>query len=254
MLEDADLERYARQLIIPDFGEEAQQALLDSHVAVIGAGGLGAPAIQYLAAAGIGRLTIIDDDRVDPTNLNRQTVHAASDIGKPKADSAREAALAANPGISVEAVEARFEAGLAGDLVGDARVLVDCSDNAPTRYAVNEASRRLGRVMVFGGAVRLEGQLSSFDPGRDDSPCFACVFPETPGEDLAPRCSEAGILGPVTGVVGSMMALEAMRHCLKPAEPAGPDMVGRLLLFDGGATGFSTIKVARRPDCPACSG
>ena len=254
MLNDRDLERYARQLIIPDFGEGAQQTLLESHVAIIGAGGLGAAAIQYLAAAGIGRLTIIDDDQVDLTNLNRQTVHSASDIGKPKAGSAREAALAINPGIAVEAVEARFDAEKAGDMVGDARVLVDCSDNAPTRYAVNGASRRLGRVMVFGGAVRLEGQLTSFDAGNEASPCFACVFPETPDGDLAPRCSEAGILGPVVGVIGSMMALEALRHCLGPAEPAGRNMVGRLLMFDGALMEFSTIEVARDRGCPVCSG
>ena len=254
MLDDQDLERYARQLIIPDFGEEAQQTLARRHVAVIGAGGLGAPAIQYLAAAGVGRLTVIDDDTVDASNLNRQVTHASGDVGKPKADSAREFALALNPRIKVEAVAERLDADNAESLVGDAAVLVDCSDNPETRHAVNAASRGLGRVMVFGGAVRVEGQLSSFDPADESSPCFACVFPESPDQSLAPRCSEAGILGPVTGVVGAMMALEALRHCLKPAEPAGADMVGRLLLFDGRSMEFTAIKVARNPDCPVCSG
>ena len=254
MLEDADLERYARQVVMPDFGEEAQEALMNSHVAVVGAGGLGAPAILYLAAAGVGRITVIDGDSVDATNLNRQVAHATADIGRPKAESAREAALAVNPGIQVDAVEGRFGGDMADGLLGDASVLLDCSDNAETRYAVNAASRRLGRVMVFGGAVRVEGQLSSFDPADPDSPCFACVFPETPGPDKAPRCSEAGILGPVTGAIGALMALEALRHCLKPAEPAGPDMVGRLLLFDGRTTGFTAIKLARDPGCPVCSG
>ena len=254
MLDDAELERYARQVIIPNFGENAQQALLDSHVAVVGAGGLGAPAIQYLAAAGIGRITIIDDDEVDASNLSRQVVHATADIGRPKAESAREAALAINPGIEVVAVAGRLNADAAADLIGDARVLLDCSDNPETRRAVNAASRRLGRVMVFGGAVRVEGQLTSFNPADDASPCFACVFPETPSQNLAPRCSEAGILGPVTGAIGALMALEALRHCLKPAEPAGPDMVGRLLLFDGQAMEFTTVAVARDPDCPVCSG
>ena len=254
MLDDADLERYARQVVMPDFGEEAQQALLGSHVAVIGAGGLGAPAIQHLAAAGVGRITIVDDDEVDASNLNRQVVHTTGDIGRPKAESARDAALAINPGIGVVAAAGRFDAGAAEGMVGDARVLLDCSDNPETRHAVNTASRKLGRVMVFGGAVRVEGQLTSFDPADESSPCFACVFPETPGQDLAPRCSEAGILGPVTGTIGALMALEALRHCLKPAEPAGPDMVGRLLLFDGKAMEFTAVAVARDPGCPACSG
>ena len=254
MLEDRDLERYARQLIIPDFGEEAQETLARRHVAVVGAGGLGAPVVQYLAAAGVGRLTIIDDDRVDLSNLNRQVVHATGDTGKPKAESARDAALALNPGIQVDAVVDRFDAGKAEAQLGDAAVVADCSDNPATRHAVNAASRRLGRVMVFGGAVRVEGQVSSFDPANEASPCFACVFPESPDQELAPRCSEAGILGPVTGAVGALMALEALRHCLKPAEPAGPDMVGKLLLFDGRMMEFSTVKVARDPDCRVCSG
>ena len=254
MLDDADLERYARQVVMPEFGEEAQQALLRCHVAVVGAGGLGAPAIQYLAAAGVGRITIIDDDEVDASNLNRQVVHATADIGRPKAESARDAALAINPGVNAVAAAARFDAGTAEGLVGDAGVLLDCSDNAATRYAVNAASRELGRVMVFGGAVRVEGQLTSFDPAVDTSPCFACVFPETPGADLAPNCSEAGVLGPVTGTIGALMALEAMRHCLKPAEPIGPGMVGRLLLVDGRSMEFTTVKLTRDPDCKACSG
>ena len=254
MLDDRDLERYARQVVMPGFGEEAQQALMRSHAAVVGAGGLGAPAIQYLAAAGVGRLTIVDGDCVDLSNLNRQVVHSSGGVGRPKAESAREAALALNPGIRCEAVVGRFDAGAAEAMVGDASVVLDCSDNAETRYAVNAACLRLGRVMVFGGAVRVEGQVSSFDPKDESSPCFACVFPKTPGPDLAPRCSEAGILGPVTGAVGALMALEALRHCLKPAEPAGPAMTGRLLLFDGRTMDFTTVEVARDPGCPACSG
>lgn len=255
MLDDDDLTRYARQVILPEFGEDSQLQLMASKVAVIGAGGLGAPLLQYLAAAGIGTITVIDDDAVELSNLNRQVIHRSDSIGTPKAESARAEALAINPRITVNTINARLTAETADDLIGDAAIIADCSDTAATRYAVAAAAHRLGRVMVFGGAVRLEGQIASFDSGRDpNSPCFACIFPQSPGHDLAPRCSEAGILGPITGVIGTLMALEVIRQCLKPARPISDDLIGQLLLFDGRFSELRSIAVSRRPDCPVCGG
>ena len=255
MLSDDDLERFARQVIMPAFGEDSQETLLASHVAVIGAGGLGAPLIQYLAAAGVGQLTIIDDDAVDRSNLNRQVIHATDAIGTAKAASASAAVSALNPGVAVNAITTRVDEDNIVELIGDAPVIADCSDTPRTRHAVNQAAHQLGRVMVFGGAVRMEGQISSFNSGRDNaSPCFNCIFPAAAGHDLAPRCSEAGILGPITGTIGTLMALEVLRHCLKPAEPVGKDLVGRLLLYDGMLTEVTEIRIRKRADCPVCNG
>lgn len=255
MLTDAQLERYARQVILPQFGEENQQKLMGRHVAVIGAGGLGAPVIQYLAAAGIGKMTIIDDDRVDLSNLNRQVIHTTPSIGMEKAGHAASVVAALNPEIKVIHHCERFTAERAEALIGDADIIADCSDTGMTRHDANAAAHRLGKVLVFGGAVRLEGQVSSFASGLDQAePCFACVFPETAGHDLAPRCSEAGILGPVTGVIGTLMAHEILRQCLLPDEPIGTPLNGKLMLYDAAGSTFITIATRKRQDCPVCGG
>ncbi|XDZ65547.1 ThiF family adenylyltransferase [Alphaproteobacteria bacterium LSUCC0684] len=255
MLDDDQLTRYARQVILPEFGEENQERLLTATVLVIGAGGLGAPLIQYLAAAGIGRLRIVDDDEVELTNLNRQVVHSTARIATPKAQSAAAAVAQLNPGCVVEPVVARFSADTAADLLSGVEVIADCSDTPDTRYLVNAAAHEMGLPVVFGGAVRMEGQITTFASGRDpESPCFRCIFPETAGHDLAPRCSEAGIFGPVTGVIGTLMAMEVLKQCLLPATPLGEGLVGRLMLYDAREQSFMPIRVRPRSDCPVCSG
>jgi len=253
MLDDDQLTRYARQVILPEFGEDTQERLLSSSVLVIGAGGLGAPLIQYLAAAGIGRLRIVDDDEVELTNLNRQVTHTTSRIGTAKAASAAAMVQELNPGCLVEPVIGRFTAETAAELIAGADVIADCSDTPETRYLVNAMAHQKSVPVVFGGAVRMEGQITTFTSGRDPvSPCFRCVFPETAGHDLAPRCSEAGILGPVTGVIGTMMAMEVLKQCLLPGTPLGESLVGRLMLYDARGQTFMPIKISPRPDCPMC--
>lgn len=253
MLTDRQLERYARQVILPEFGEENQLTLSRSHVAVIGAGGLGSPVIAYLAAAGVGELTIIDDDVVELSNLNRQILHHTGTLGTSKADQAGHAARQLNDEIKVTCHTARYTLATAAELIGDAAIIADCSDTGLTRHDANKSAHDLGRVLVFGGAVRLEGQVSSFASGCDDtSPCFACVFPAEAGHDLAPRCSEAGILGPVTGVIGTLMAQEILRQCLLPEQPLGPTLTGKLMLYDARASSMMTIATKKRQHCPVC--
>jgi adenylyltransferase/sulfurtransferase len=255
MLTDAQLERYARQIILPCFGEESQRALMHRHVAVIGAGGLGAPVIQYLAAAGIGRISVIDDDVIDASNLNRQVIYSTPAIGTAKAEQAAIVVQAINPEIGVTASTARFTSENAEHLITDADVIADCSDTGLTRHEANTTAHRLRRILVFGGAVRLEGQVSSFASGTDpSSPCFSCVFPESAEHNLAPRCSEAGILGPVTGVVGTLMAHEILRQCLLPDKPIGEPLTGKLILYDAVTTTFMTIATKKRANCPVCGG
>lgn len=252
-LTDTQLERYARQVIMPEFGEDAQEQLLTTKVLVVGAGGLGAPVIQYLAAAGIGQITIADNDIVEATNLNRQVIHATSAIGMPKAESARQAALTINPEVNIKALAEAFTGDNADQLIADADIIADCTDSPAARYAINLAAHRLARPLVFGGAVRIEGQVTSFRSGIDQtSPCFACIFPEAASLSQAPRCSEAGIIGPITGVVGNLMALEVLRQALLPETPLGPPLTGTLLLYDGRYSAVTQIAVQRRHDCPVC--
>lgn len=254
-LNDHQLERYARQVILPEFGEEAQERLLATTVLVVGAGGLGAPVIQYLAAAGIGAISIVDHDTVEATNLNRQVIHDTASIGASKAENARRAALRLNPELKIDAVAERFTAENAAKLTAGVDIIADCTDSPVARYAINLAARQQQRPLVFGGAVRMEGQVTSFRSGIDAaSPCFACIFPETPGQEQAPRCSEAGIIGPVTGVIGTMMALEVIRQALLPETPLGAPLTGTLLLYDGRYSDLTRIAVERRKDCPHCGG
>ena len=249
MLNDADLERYARQVIMPDVGEDGQERLLAARMLVVGAGGLGSPVIFYLAAAGVGHITIMDDETVELTNLNRQILHITASIGTPKV--ARAAAAAAlNPGIEITPRRERLDVDNVDELLSSHDLVIDCSDNVATRYLLGDAAWRTGTPLVFGGAVRSEGQLSLFHTGTPDSPCFRCVFPDMPDAQQAPGCSEAGILGPVTGVIGALQALEAVNWVLG----TGGKQTGRLLLFDARGGGFMEISTSRRNDCNTCGG
>ncbi|WP_243042936.1 molybdopterin-synthase adenylyltransferase MoeB [Dyella sedimenti] len=241
-------ERYARQLQLPQVGEAGQAKLGAAKVALLGAGGLGAPAALYLAAAGVGQLTLIDDDRVERSNLHRQVIHADARVGMPKTESARIALAALNPRVSVETCNERLQADNVERLLAGHDLVIDGADNFPARYLVAAASRRLGLPMVYGAVERFTGQVSVFDPRRPDSPCYRCLFPEPPSAAEAPNCSEAGVLGVLPGIVGLLQATEALKLLLGIGEP----LVGRLLGFDALAMRFRETRLPRDPGCPGC--
>lgn len=247
---DADfLERYSRQLRLPQVGIDGQRKLQQARVTIIGAGGLGAPAAFYLAAAGIGHLRLVDDDIVDRSNLQRQILHvdAGVDVAA-KVDSARERLLALNPMIEVDAVRARVDAGNVDGYIHDADVVMDGADNFPVRHALNDACLRLAKPLVYGAVQRFDGQASVFDAGRQRgvAPCYRCLFPEAP--DDAPNCAEAGVLGVVPGIIGLVQATEVIKLILGIGEP----LIGRLLQFDALAMRFRETRLRPDPDCPAC--
>ena len=251
MLNDDDLERYARQAIMPAIGEDGQERLLAARVLVVGAGGLGAPVIMYLAAAGVGTITIIDDDDVSRTDLNRQVIYKDSDVGRSKSRQAAQAASAINPAIHISQLGLRLGSGNAAQLVNAHDVVIDCTDNADARYLLGDTAHACGKPLVFGGAVRMEGQVSVFQSsvkGHSGSPCYRCVFPAMPDAKQAPGCSEAGILGPVAGLVGTLQALEAIKLIL--GEPR--TLTGRLLLIEAAGSDFMEIQTVTRLDCACC--
>ncbi|WP_300615188.1 molybdopterin-synthase adenylyltransferase MoeB [Dokdonella sp.] len=246
---DADsAERYARHLVLPEVGVAGQRTLARSRVALIGAGGLGAPASLYLVAAGVGHLTLVDDDRVERSNLQRQVVHADARVGMHKTESARLALNALNPGVTVRTFEERLRAENVERLVRDHDVVVDGADNFPTRYLLSAASQRLGLPLVYGAVHRFSGQVSVFDPRRADSPCYRCLFPQPPSAAEAPNCSEAGVLGVLPGIVGLLQASETLKLLLGIGQP----LVGRLLCHDALAGTFRELRLRRDPDCPGC--
>ncbi len=246
---DADsAERYARHLVLPEVGVAGQQRLAQARVALIGAGGLGAPASLYLAAAGVGRLTLIDDDRVERSNLQRQVVHADARVGMPKTESAKLALNALNPGVRIEAIAERVDASNVERLVRDHDVVIDGADNFPVRYLLSAASLRLKFPLVYGAVHRFSGQVSVFDPRRADSPCYRCLFPQPPSAEEAPNCSEAGVLGVLPGIIGLLQASEALKLLLGIGQP----LVGRLLCHDALAGSFRELRLPRDPDCPGC--
>lgn len=246
---DADTaERYARQLRLPQVGEAGQARLAAAKVVLLGAGGLGAPAALYLAAAGIGQLTLIDDDTVERSNLHRQIIHADARVGMAKTESARIALLALNPRIRVEACNERLQADNVERLLSGHDLLIDGADNFPARYLLAAASQRLKLPMIYGAVERFRGQLSVFDPRRDDSPCYRCLFPEPPAAADAPNCSEAGVLGVLPGIVGLLQATEALKLILGLGDP----LVGRLLGFDALGMHFRETRLPRDPECPGC--
>jgi molybdopterin/thiamine biosynthesis adenylyltransferase/rhodanese-related sulfurtransferase len=246
MLTPAELSRYNRQLVLPELGLEGQQRLRESSVLVVGAGGLGSPVALYLAAAGVGRLGIVDDDVVETSNLHRQVLHGTSDIGRKKTASAGDAIRRLNPHVHVREHQERFNAGRADSLLEEYDVIVDGSDNYPTRYAINDACARLGKVWIYGSVERFSGQVSVF--GAPDGPCYRCIFPEPPSPRSTASCEEIGVLGAVPGVVGSLQATEALKWIVGIGEP----LVGRLLQLDLEHGDMRIVQFERRKDCPAC--
>jgi adenylyltransferase/sulfurtransferase len=246
-LSDAELERYSRQLVLPEWSEAAQLALREAAVLVIGAGALGAPVATYLAGAGVGRLGIADDDEVAVSNLHRQHLHFTPDVGAPKAASATAKLAFLNPEIVVEPYQVRFEPANAAALVEGQDLVVDCSDSFATRYAVNAACCAAGVPLVEGGVVGLGGLVMTIRPG--ETACYRCAFPEPPPPGAAPACAEAGVLGPAAGVIGSLQALEALRVLAGLPGPAG----GGFLQVDLATQAFVRVAVARRPACPDCN-
>ena len=239
--------RYSRHILIPEVGEEGQLKLLDSSVLLIGAGGLGSPASLYLAAAGVGRLGIIDADIVDETNLQRQIVHSLDTLGTPKVDSAKRTLEGLNPDVDVVPYRERLTSENIDRILDDGwDIIVDGADNFPTRYLVNDASVWRGIPVVHGSIYRFEGQATVFKP--HEGPCYRCLFPEPPPPELAPSCSEGGVLGVLPGIIGSLQANEA----IKLAAGIGEPLIGRLLLFDALYTEFSEVKIDRNPNCPVC--
>ncbi|MDQ6859401.1 MAG: molybdopterin-synthase adenylyltransferase MoeB [Chloroflexota bacterium] len=239
-------QRYSRHLLIPEIGEHGQLTLLRSKVLLIGAGGLGSPAALYLAAAGVGTLGIVDSDVVDATNLQRQILHNTSRLGRSKVASARETITALNPDITVNGYEERLSAANIDRIIAGYDVIVDGSDNFPTRYLVNDASVKHRIPVVHGSIYRFEGQVTVFKPF--DGPCYRCLFHQPPPPELAPSCAEAGVLGVLPGIIGSIQANEAIKLLLGIGEP----LVGRYLLFDALEESFREVKLRRDPDCPVC--
>jgi adenylyltransferase/sulfurtransferase len=244
---DDQLLRYSRHILLNEIGVEGQERLRAAHMLVIGAGGLGSPAAYYLASAGVGTLTLVDGDTVDLTNLQRQILHTTERIGMPKAESARAALEAINPEVRVVTVAQRVDEAALDRLVADATVVLDCSDNFATRHALNRTCVRHHRPLVSGAAIRFDGQVASFDVRAAESPCYACLFPPGDGEDEL--CSTMGVFAPVTGVVGTVQAAEA----LKLAAGVGTALVGRLLMLDALSMQWHSVRVPRDPDCPVCA-
>ncbi|HEX3395026.1 MAG TPA: molybdopterin-synthase adenylyltransferase MoeB [Acidimicrobiales bacterium] len=238
--------RYQRHLLLPEVGDEGQQKLLDAKVLLLGAGGLGSPAALYLAAAGVGTLGIIDMDVVDESNLQRQILHNLDRIGDRKVDSAKKTLTALNPDVDVVTYDVRLGADNVLDIIDGYDVIVDGTDNFPTRYLVNDASLVKRIPVVHGSIFRFEGQATVFHPYV--GPCYRCLIPEPPPAELAPSCAEAGVLGVLPGIVGSIQAMEAIKIILGLGEP----LVGRLLAYDALEETFRTFKVPRDPECPAC--
>lgn len=247
-LSDEELERYARHIVLREIGGPGQRALRMAKVAVIGAGGLGSPALLYLAAAGVGRLTIIDDDAVSLSNLQRQVLHATSRVGMPKGESARAALAEVNPGVETELRETRLTGANAEALLAGHDLVLDGSDNFDTRYLANAVCARLRVPLIAAAIGQWEGQISTYKPW-EGGPCYACIFPRRPAEGLAPSCAEAGVLGALAGVMGAMQAGEAV----KEIAGAGESLSGRLLLWDALGAEARTIRVRRRESCEVCA-
>jgi molybdopterin/thiamine biosynthesis adenylyltransferase/rhodanese-related sulfurtransferase len=238
--------RYGRHILLPEVGEAGQQRLLESKVLLLGAGGLGSPAALYLAAAGVGTLGIVDMDVVDASNLQRQILHNVDRIGERKVDSAKKTLTALNPDVDVVTYDVRFGADNVLDIIDGYDVIVDGTDNFPTRYLLNDASLIKRIPVVHGSIFRFEGQVSVFKPY--EGPCYRCFLPEPPPPELAPSCAEAGVLGVLPGIVGSIQALEAIKIVLDLGDP----LIGRLLAYDALEESFRTFKIRRNDDCPAC--
>lgn len=245
-LTNEQIERYSRQIILPDVGGKGQEKLLNGKVLIIGAGGLGSPAALYLASAGVGKLGIVDSDAVELNNLQRQIVHSTKTVGRPKVESAKERLNAINPDVKVISYNLRITSDNIMDIIKDYDVVIDGSDNFPTRFLVNDACVIAKRPLSHGGIFRFDGQAITILPG--ESTCYRCLFPEPPPPGLVPSCQEAGILGAVAGIIGTIQANEALKYILG----IGGLLAGRLLIFNALDSSFRQVNVPRDPDCPVC--
>jgi len=246
-MDDTRLLRYSRHILLDEIGIEGQRRLLDSHALVIGAGGLGSPVALYLGTAGVGRITLVDHDTVDLTNLQRQIAHTQARVGQPKAESAREAIAAINPDVQVLPVLQKADAEWLDRAVAQADVVIDCSDNFKTRQAVNAACVAHARPLVAGAAIGFDGQVSVYDTRRDDAPCYACLFPPDATTADA-HCATMGVFAPLVGIIGTVQAAEA----LKLLAGVGSSLAGRLQMLDARTMEWTQIAIGRQADCPVC--
>ena len=246
-MNDAQLLRYSRHILLDEVGIEGQQQLLASHALIIGAGGLGSPAALYLGSAGVGHITVVDHDTVDATNLQRQIAHTTADVGKLKAQSIKRAIAAINPDVQVTVVAQRADAALLSKLVGQVDVVLDCTDNFATRHAINRACVEHARPLVSGAAIRFDGQVAVYDSREALSPCYACVFPEASQPEEA-QCATMGVFAPLVGIIGSMQAAEALKLLAK----LGGSLNGRLLMLDGRNMTWSELRIPRDSACQVC--
>ncbi len=246
-MQDEDLLRYSRHLLLNEVGVEGQQRISGAHALVIGAGGLGSPVALYLGSAGVGHLTVVDDDTVDLTNLQRQIAHTTDRVGSSKVTSIQLAVAAINPNVRVTAVQKRADAVLLDEWVAQADVVLDCCDNFATRHAINAACVAHKKPLVSGAAIRFDGQITVYDSRDSASPCYACVFPPDATFEET-RCATMGVFAPLVGIIGTMQAAEA----LKLICGAGRPLTGRLLMLDGRAMEFTEVRVSRNPGCPVC--
>jgi adenylyltransferase/sulfurtransferase len=244
---EEEVVRYARHIILPGIGGDGQRKLLDASVLCIGAGGLGSPVSMYLAAAGVGKLGIVDFDDVDLTNLQRQIAHGTSDVGRPKVESAAERLREINPGIEVVPYNTMLNSENAFEILGPYDIIVDGSDNFPVRYLSNDAAQLLGKPLVYGSIFQWEGQATVFMPGQE-TPCYRCLFPQPPPPGSVPSCAEGGVFGVLPGIVGCIQATEAIKLIIGQ----GKTLEGRLLLFDAMEMDFTTVKLRWDPECPVC--
>lgn len=247
MLSDEQLLRYSRQIMLPDVEINGQEIWLNSSVLVLGLGGLGSPVAMYLAAAGIGELVLVDDDEVELSNLQRQIAHNCKRIGQPKVDSARNTVSALNPDVKVRTLYSRLSEEELTSLVATVDLVVDCTDNFTTRFAINRACFKHKKPLVSGAAIRMEGQVAVYDPLKPESPCYQCLYKEGDDENLT--CSESGVLSPVVGIIGSVQATEA----LKVLASVGETLAGKLLLLDAKTMQWRSLKLRKDPQCTVCS-
>ena len=248
-LTELQIRRYARHIVLAEIGGVGQARLIAARVLVIGAGGLGAPLLQYLAAAGIGTLGVIDHDQVDLSNLQRQVIHRTADIGVSKVSSARRALLDINPEVAVIAHDERLASNNAERIVGSYDIVADGSDNFATRYLLNDVCYRLKKILVSAAILRFDGQISTYKAWQGAGhPCLRCIFPAAPSEDAVPSCAQAGVLGALAGTLGALQATEVVKEILG----IGRSLSGRLLMYDALAASFDEMAIAKRPDCPTC--
>ena len=251
-ISDTQLHRYARQVVMHEVDEDGQQALLSSKIAVLGAGGLGSVVIANLAAAGVGELIICDNDIIDLSNLNRQIIYRERDVGKPKTESAKRFVEDINPDVSVKVIQETMGKEKLNDILSDCNLLVDCADQFSTRFGAAKAAFENGIPHIFGGAVRFDGQVASFMAGVEgynNSPCFACLFPKDFGATQVENCAQAGILSPITGLIGNLQSLETIKWVTRAGEMA----INKLILFDGFSCNFKSIETTKLDNCVICS-